>query len=136
MIMRIVSDNEKCVGCLACVVTCIDHHYSENETAAVSGRLYRLYTSPSGYTKYVTESCRHCDNAACIEVCPVQAVSRTDSGWVVTDQDQCIGCQACASACPFDIPRFRQDGKMFKCDGCLGDPACVKICPDGALKIM
>ena len=133
--MRIVSDNEKCTGCLACVITCIDHHYSEDKGDAISGRLYKLTTEASGYTKYITESCRHCTNASCMDVCPAGAISKNAEGWVITDQDLCIGCQACRDACYFDIPRFRSDGKMFKCDGCLGDPACVKICPNEALSI-
>lgn len=133
--MRITCDNDKCSGCLACVVACIDHHYNENETDAVSGRIYRPVTGPSGYTKYVTESCRHCANAECMNVCPVNAISRDSEGWVIADQDSCIGCQACSAACPFDIPRFKSDGKMFKCDGCGGAPACVKICPNKALSM-
>ena len=134
--MRIVSDNDKCSGCLACVVACIDHHYNENENDAVSGRIYRLVTEPSGYTKYVTESCRHCADAGCLNVCPADAISRDGDGWVRVDQKLCIGCQACSAACPFDIPRFRSDGKMFKCDGCGGSPACVRICPNKALSII
>jgi len=110
--MRIVSDNDRCVGCL------------------------RKVTSASGYTKYITESCRHCGKARCIEACPVDAISRTEEGWVVVDRSECIGCRACSAACPFDIPQFDYEGKMFKCDGCGGDPACVKICPNGALSII
>ncbi len=133
--MRVVCDDNKCVGCLACVVTCIDHHYSEDVKDAVSGRTYRKITLPSGYTKYITESCHHCENAPCMDHCPADAISRDDSGWVTVDRDLCIGCRACAGVCPFDIPRFTSDGKMFKCDGCGGDPACVKMCPNGALSI-
>ncbi|MBE6016792.1 MAG: 4Fe-4S dicluster domain-containing protein [Lachnospiraceae bacterium] len=132
--MKIICDNEKCSGCLACVVACTDHHYAETENDAVSGRIYKTVTEPSGYTRYVTESCRHCENAPCIDACPVNAISE-EGGWVLVDRDICIGCQMCSQACPFDIPRFRSDGKMFKCDGCGGDPACVKICPNGALKV-
>ena len=133
--MRIVSDNDKCTGCLACVVTCIDHHYSETEKDAVSGRLYKLTVESSGYTKYITESCRHCKNAPCAAVCPAGAITVSESGWVQISRALCIGCRACAGACPFDIPQFNPDGTMFKCDGCGGDPACINICPNKALSL-
>lgn len=133
--MRVVSDNEKCIGCLACVVTCIDHHYDADDKDAVSFRNYKRYTHPSGFTAYITESCRHCEDAPCMDVCPVSAISKDEKGIVSVDRNACIGCMACSAACPFDIPKFDSDGKMVKCDLCGGDPECVKACPAGALMI-
>lgn len=133
--MRVVCDKDKCVGCLACVVTCIDHHYTEDALHPVSGRKYSRVTMPSGYTKYITESCYHCKKAACMNACLFGAISRDEQGWVIVDQDKCIGCGSCEKACPFHIPQFTSDDKMFKCDGCGGDPSCVKICPNGALSV-
>ncbi len=132
--MRVVSDNEKCIGCLACVVACADHHSSADEPIAL--RLYERAQKSAGYTSYATFSCHHCEDAECVSVCPAGAISRNEDGLVLVDGELCIGCQACAAACPFDIPRFDKEGKMIKCDGCLGDPACVKICPQGALSVI
>ena len=133
--MRIVCDNDKCTGCLACVVACMDHHFPDGEEDAVSGRIYKKKILPSGYTKYETESCRHCDPAPCIDGCPAGAISRSDDGWVVVEKSLCIGCGYCAGVCPFGIPQFGADGTMVKCDGCDGSPACVKVCPNGALSV-
>lgn len=131
--MRVACDNEKCTGCLACVVTCIDHHYSVDVNDPVSGRLYEKVISPNGYTRYLTRSCHHCADPECAQTCPVGAITKNDERWVVFDQEICIGCQVCRTACPFDIPRFNDQGKMFKCNGCNGDPSCIKICPNKAL---
>ena len=133
--MRIVCENEKCTGCLACVVTCLDHHYPADAVGAVAPRRYEKKVQPSGYTKYDTFSCHHCPNAPCVAACPVGAIRQDESGWVLVDRDVCIGCGACGKACPFHIPQRGHDGKMVKCDGCGGEPNCVKICPNGALKI-
>ncbi|MGI6071542.1 MAG: 4Fe-4S dicluster domain-containing protein [Lachnospiraceae bacterium] len=133
--MRVVCDNEKCTGCLACVVTCLDHHYPEGDANAAPLRIHRKTVYPSGYTGYVTESCHHCENAPCAAACPAGAVSRRQDGLIMVDKELCIGCGACKQACPFDIPRFDAEGKMVKCDGCGGDPACVKICPNKALRV-
>lgn len=133
--MRIDCDINKCSGCLACVVTCTDHHFGKDDKNALPGRIYTKISLPSGVTQYVTESCRHCDDAPCAAACPVGAISSNEDGWVVVDRNICIGCQACLSACPFNIPRFAEDGTMVKCDGCGGNPACVTNCPNGALSI-
>lgn len=134
---RIVSDNNKCCGCLACVVTCIDHHYDISVDDAVSGRRYSKVTLPGGLTQYFTESCRHCKDAPCIPACPQKALHRDENGFVQVDAEGCIGCGACLGACPFNIPQIAPWGKMVKCDGCRGAaPACVLACPNGALKLV
>ncbi len=127
---RIVSDNEKCVGCLACVVTCMDHHYAGSDTRAVSYRKYHAVDLPSGLTQYLTESCRHCPDAPCMDACCVGAITRGADGWTHVDRDACVGCRACLRACPWSLPVFDAEGKSLRCDGCM---ACVQICPNSAL---
>ncbi len=133
--MRIVTDGNKCIGCLACVVTCVDHHYDVDTAFPVALRHHYRVTKPSGLTQYVTDSCHHCENALCMDACPKKAIFRDEHGWVRVDESCCVGCMACAAACPFDIPLLRGDGKMVKCDGCGGEIHCVKICPCGALTV-
>ena len=133
--MRIACDTDKCTGCLACVVTCMDYHDADGREDTVSRRLYRKMVCPSGYTHYITESCRHCKNAPCMTHCPSGAISRDEVGWTRVDADKCAGCGACAKVCPFGIPRFDSSGKMVKCDGCGGGTYCVRICPNGALSV-
>ena len=135
-------DLEKCSGCLACVVACIDQHYEEEQSDAVSCRIYEKQVSErTGFMSYKTRSCHHCEDAACITVCPEQAIYRNEQGYVISVKEKCVGCQACAAACPYDIPRFDGDGKIVKCDGCYVrvvhglKPACVQACNTGALKM-
>ena len=70
---------------------------------------------------FTSQACNHCESPACVENCPVGAIAkREEDGLVVVDQQACIGCQTCASVCPFGIPQYRpEDGKMDKCDGCV-----------------
>ena len=71
----------------------------------------------------------------------VGALSKRDEdGLVVVDSARCIGCRSCALGCPFDVPRYREDKTMDKCDGCLSlgrapgeEPRCVLTCPTRAL---
>lgn len=84
----------------------------------------------------------HCTNAACVKVCPSGALYHTGYGTVALNQRACIGCKACVSACPFDVPRYNPvTEKIYKCDLCYGrlkdgqQPACVLSCPTGALSI-
>lgn len=133
--MKVVCSSEKCTGCLACVVTCLDQHYPADAHSALSPRRYEKRVLPSGYTRYETFSCRHCQDAPCISACPVGAIRRDEQGWTRVDRARCIGCRMCLNACPYDIPRIDGERKMVKCDGCGGDPACVAVCPNGALSI-
>ena len=133
--MKIICDTEKCTGCLACVVACRDAHDPAGAPDSLSRRLYRRITEASGYTHYITGSCRHCAGAPCAAACPAAAISRSAAGWVTVDAEKCIGCRRCAAACPFGVPRFGAQGKMTKCDGCGGAPRCIPFCPNGALRL-
>jgi Fe-S-cluster-containing dehydrogenase component len=82
----------------------------------------------------------HCGKPNCVDACPTQAITkRAEDGIVLVDQDECIGCDACAEACPFGAPQFGHDGIVQKCDLCVDrlaegkQPACVGTCPGEAL---
>jgi Fe-S-cluster-containing hydrogenase component 2 len=79
---------------------------------------------------YLPMSCRQCEDAPCMTVCPKKAIYRDrDIERVMIDYDRCIGCKMCASACPFGAMGFdARSGRVFKCDLCDGDPQCVRFC--------
>lgn len=106
--------------------------------------------------------CFHCDNPPCVKVCPVDATFKRQDGVVLVDNDRCIGCKFCMSACPYSARIFNwehrevytehkdeqyspetslpgQEGVVSKCDFCpdlarVGElPHCVRGCPMGAI---
>ena len=79
---------------------------------------------------YVPISCQQCEDAPCLNVCPVKAISRDEEmGTVAVNYDVCIGCRTCTLVCPFGAMNFNTiDKKVFKCDLCDGDPQCVRFC--------
>jgi formate dehydrogenase iron-sulfur subunit len=85
--------------------------------------------------------CKHCTEAACLDVCPTGALMRTEFGTVVVQSDICNGCGYCIPACPFGVIDQREnDGRAWKCTLCydrLGDgqePACAKACPTQSIQ--
>ncbi len=86
---------------------------------------------------YIRQACMHC--GSCARVCPAKALVQREDGIVTMDPKKCIGCHYCHAACPFDIPRYGEDGAMRKCIMCYGrvdegkEPACVEVCPTDAL---
>ncbi len=134
---RIVCDKSRCVGCLACVVACMDARFEGHESEALSPRIHERESLSSGLMQFFTRSCLHCASAPCAKVCPAGAISRGENGIVRVARDKCVGCRACAEACPFDVPRYDGQGKMTKCELCHGEaPACVNACPRQALKLL
>jgi formate dehydrogenase iron-sulfur subunit len=88
-----------------------------------------------------SDVCKHCTEAACLDVCPTGALMRTEFGTVVVQDDVCNGCGYCVSACPFGvIGRRESDGGAHKCTLCydrIGDgltPACAKACPTESIQ--
>jgi len=83
----------------------------------------------------------HCLEPDCVENCPVKALTKSEYGPVLYDAKICIGCQTCVRVCKFHIPQFDADTKkIVKCSMCayrINDdkkPACVEVCPTGALQ--
>lgn len=54
-------------------------------------------------------ACRHCDEPACVEVCPEEAIFRRDDGIVVMNDEKCTGCRLCVDECPYDAIEFDSD---------------------------
>lgn len=131
-------DASSCIGCGSCVSACREASCTPEN--AEGRRRLLLYEMAHDEKRFVSLSCLHCAEPACVRVCPAGAVTKRADGIVVVDREACIGCRYCRQACPFDVPRYR-DGVMDKCDYCLGagiapgrQPHCVKSCPSGALK--
>ena len=88
-----------------------------------------------------SDVCKHCTHAACLDVCPTGALTRTEFDTVVVQEDVCNGCGYCVPACPYGvIDQRRGDGRVFKCTMCydrLGvgqEPACAKSCPTDSIQ--
>lgn len=101
-----VIDLRKCVGCHACTVACV----AENKLPP--GVVYRpvlekeIGTFPNVTRTFLPKPCMQCENPPCVPVCPVTATYTNEEGVVVVDYDQCIGCRACMTACPYASRTF------------------------------
>ena len=136
-------DLDRCTGCMACAVACMDQNDLETGTEPIAWR--QVFTVESGVypearLRYVSLACMHCEDAPCLMACPTGAISRDPGTQAVrVDGEVCIGCHSCSMACPFGVPRFGRDGTMQKCDLCSArlerglEPACVRVCPSKAL---
>lgn len=137
-------NGKRCIGCQGCVVHCKTNKglppgpmlcaISHAELTVVRG-------IPK--TEFRFRSCHHCEAPLCVAACPVNAMRKRKDGIVHVDQESCIGCMACARACPWQVPqRNPQSGKAVKCDYCLErldqglKPACVSRCTTHALKLV
>ena len=136
-------DLDSCSGCKACVVACNSlNGLDENETWRDVGLLYGG-SDAQPFLQHVTAACHHCLDPACLNVCPVRAYEKdAETGIVRHLDDQCIGCQYCVLACPYDVPKYNAArGIVRKCDMCssrlaVGEaPACVQSCPNSAIRI-
>ena len=137
----IATDLNRCVGCLACTIAC----------KAVNGtdlgkywiKVLRVGPNkvsdgqwPDGVEMYfLPVSCQHCENPACVNVCPTEASYVADDGTVQIDKSKCIGCQFCAMACPYNVRYLDEEERVVeKCTLCQqktaqGElPQCVMQC--------
>lgn len=151
----VLVDLTRCIGCRGCQIAC----KAWNERGAVKTRNTGTFTNPPEmnaecYTNirfvegsapggapvwsFVKDQCLHCQEPACVSVCPVGALRKTESGPVTYNFDVCIGCRYCMLACPFRVPKYewaKVSPAVQKCTFCSERiregflPACVKTCP-------
>jgi len=124
----IMRDYAKCSGCRRCEIVCSLHHEGRIWPEASRIRVFMLVPGLE-----VPHLCAQCDNPACVEACPVGAISIDEKlKRVVVDKDKCTGCGACVDACPGRVPHIHPtENYALICDLCDGDPQCVKACQEG-----
>lgn len=129
---------ERCTGCMLCELYCSLAH--ENQSIPDLSRV-QIITGPDR-KRLVPVLCVPCDENPCIAACPEPgAIHKTDAGAVVIEESLCTACGKCARACQIGAIRVHRlegrgkNGKAvaLKCDQCLGDPWCVKVCPVNAI---
>src|SRR5438876_850090 len=156
--LAMFTDVSLCIGCRACQVACKQWNQLAPEEPEWTGtyqnhshftdksyRLVRFFeeADDKGGIRWhmMSDVCKHCAQAGCLEACPTGAIYRTEYGTVNINQDICNGCRYCVSACPFGVVAFNHDtGTATKCTFCndrihngLG-PACAKACPTQSIK--
>ena len=104
----IVNTNE-CVGCHACFTAC------KEENQVLPGvkwnRIDRIEHEKARVIEYFRLSCMHCEDPACMKVCPAKAIHKGPAGEVLVDHAKCIGCRMCEKACPYGAPQFADPKK-------------------------
>jgi formate dehydrogenase iron-sulfur subunit len=164
------TDTTVCIGCKACEVACKEWNnlpadnigltgQSYDNTGALSANTWRHVafvekagSQGSGVREndqqafqsgwlMMSDVCKHCHNAPCLEACPTGALFRTEFDTVVVQQDICNGCGYCVPACPFGVVDLSTlDGKAHKCTLCYDrlkgglEPACAKSCPTDSIQ--
>jgi formate dehydrogenase iron-sulfur subunit len=157
--MGFFTDTSVCIGCKACEVACKEWNrvpedgltltgMSFDNTVGLGADTWRHVAfvergDQAGEFRWLMSSdvCKHCTDAACLDVCPTGALMRTEFGTVVVQDDICNGCGYCVPACPYGVIDQREDdGRVFKCTLCydrLGvgqEPACAKACPTDSIQ--
>ncbi|MCD8316348.1 MAG: 4Fe-4S dicluster domain-containing protein [Eggerthellaceae bacterium] len=138
----IATDLNRCVGCLACSVSCkvingvnIGEFWLKvlrvgpNPTAGGSGHW------PDVEQYFLPITCQHCEDPCCVEVCPTGASTKQEDGTVQIDKSKCIGCQFCVMSCPYGVRYLNEEERVVeKCTLChqritQGElPQCVAQC--------
>ena len=157
------TDTSVCIGCKACEVACKQWNLlSGNEPSFIDGfdntgqldsqnwRYVQMIdnvpdvTLGTGQGKawlMMSDVCKHCQHASCMDVCPTGAIIRTEFDTVFIQPDVCNGCRNCISACPYSVIGIDEERNVArKCTLCYDrlqggmEPACAKACPTQSIQ--
>ncbi len=157
------TDTSVCIGCKACEVACKEWNLLPGDqpqfrdgfdnTGTLDAQNWRHVrfidnvpdeTFGVGQGKawlMMSDVCKHCQHASCMEVCPTDAIIRTEFDTVYIQPDVCNGCRNCIAACPYDVIGLDADKKVAqKCTLCYDrlqggmEPACAKACPTQSIQ--
>lgn len=125
---------DKCTGCMQCELACA---WVQTGAFQPSRSLIRVnvFDEEASYAPY---TCLQCDEAWCMNACPVNAIAidPTTQAKVIIDT-LCLGCHLCTLACPFGtVFTLPAGGKAAKCNLCGGEPACAAACPTEAIEFV
>ena len=137
----IVTDLERCVGCMACMTACkmvndvpIGNYWNKVMRVGPNPK-YEGAVSPDVEMYFLPVGCQHCAEPECVAVCPTGASHKLADGTVQIDKSKCIGCQFCAMACPYGVRYLNETERVVeKCTLCQqktaqGElPQCVAQC--------
>ncbi len=157
------TDTTVCIGCKACEVAC--HQWNalparNDGLVELSGNSYDNTQALSDvdwrHVKFIeqfsedrtsarwlmmSDVCKHCVNAPCLEVCPTGAIVRTEFDSVYIQEPACNGCRDCISACPFGVIHVSAEKHIAqKCTFCYDrlqnnlPPACAQACPTASIQ--
>jgi formate dehydrogenase iron-sulfur subunit len=168
--MGFFTDTSVCIGCKACEVACKEWNHVPEDGLDFTGMSYDntqgLGADTWRHVAFIEQSavrvrepddgeppgkdvrwlmssdvCKHCTEAACLDVCPTGALVRTEFGTVVVQEDICNGCGYCVPACPYGvIDQRKDDGRVWKCTLCYDrisdglEPACAQACPTESIQ--
>jgi formate dehydrogenase iron-sulfur subunit len=158
------TDTSVCIGCKACEVACKEWNQlpekdvgflgeSLDNTGELNGSTWRHVkfidnvpdeTMGEGNGRaflIMSDVCKHCQHASCMDVCPTGSIIRTEFDTVYIQEDVCNGCRNCIAACPYDVIAIDEDEKVAqKCTLCYDrlqgglEPACAKACPTDSIQ--
>lgn len=155
-----VVDMRRCTNERKCMRSCRKNHYLHEGQEWI--KTHEIEDSHK-HSHYMPTLCMHCQQAPCVNVCPVGATFKSPDGATLVDQERCIGCRMCMAACPYDVRTFHWDdplpapnvlgkptpeypvpqrkGTVSVCDMCTHNtrngelPHCVSACPNQAIYI-
>jgi len=110
----VVGDSSKCVGCKTCEIACFKAHNKVTTVGNIKTPIISRIHIIKGKNFVVPVQCRHCEDAPCASVCPVNAI-KNENSTIIINEEVCIGCKACAVACPFgaiEIGTKYKDGNL------------------------
>jgi formate dehydrogenase iron-sulfur subunit len=158
------TDTSVCIGCKACEVACKEWNQLQGDsptfladsfdnTGSLDAQNWRHVkfvehvpdqsstTGNGAAWLMMSDVCKHCKQASCMEVCPTGAIIRTEFDTVFIQQDVCNGCRNCIAACPYGVIGMNnQTGTAHKCTLCYDrlqgglEPACAKACPTQSIQ--